>query len=226
MNNIYKTFIWLSLAIACVALFLSLTVRTGDTVLSVGGITNYDSLQLQPEVSGDNALDVRDSSGTSKFVIDGSGNITTLSGTVAVSGDITATGAFIPDSIGSGVFTISYGGSGDTTSTLSTANVCDNTLANWLVTNISSTTLPDAKPLQDDCLGTSGSYRDFLVRNTGVATATMNFIPGASSTIQFASSTGNAIVAGGSAIVLRFYNVTTTESNSEMIEIQAFEPFN
>jgi hypothetical protein len=55
------------------------------------GTTNLSTLTLTPETSSDNALVVNNSGGTNKLVINGSGNITTMSGTVALSGASTLT---------------------------------------------------------------------------------------------------------------------------------------
>ena len=197
-------------------ILVGVLVFGGGSVLRLGGTTNYDALDVTDGYYVD-----------ASQVIDGSGNWVgtgtfTLANTLIQSGASYFTGALIADSIGSGILI-----NVDATSTILTAaNICDNTIVNRTVTDYTaSTTLPAATLLQADCLGTNGSYRDVLFRNNGTATTTMVFTAGASTTLQTASSTGTSAIAGGNSGLLRFYSVTSTESEATMIEIQVFEPF-
>ncbi len=163
MNNIYKILIWLSLAIACVALILSLTSNV--TTLPIGGVTNYDSLQLQSEVSSDNVLDIRDTSGTSKFTIDGSGNITTWSGTVSASGAFTLSGELNTQRIIEGGTKTTLTAT-STATTLTAAQVCNSAIIEWDVSGTSSTlSMASTSLVVADCSTQTGDSFRFLLRN-------------------------------------------------------------
>lgn len=146
-------------------------------------------------------------------------------GTVTLTGVNTVTGAFVVDAIGSSV---NIQTAGTATTTVTAAEICDNTLIEWAPrAAVSTATLPTAAALQADCLDVQGSYRDVLWENTGGAASTTAFSAGASSTIEYASSTGaNGPLSGADGAIIRFQNSTTTGStNSNMVKIKII-PFN
>lgn len=169
--------------------------------LNLGGTTNYD------------AMDVTDG-----YLVDAS-TVINGSGDWTGSGNMTVTGSFIPDAIGSGV---NIQTAGTATTTVTAANVCDNSIIEWAPINaVSTSTLPGAVALQADCLDIRGSYRDILWENTSLAASTTAFTAGASTTIEFASSTISVVpLSGADGAIIRFYNSTSTTSNSAMIKIK------
>lgn len=159
---------------------------------------------------------------TNQFQVDGSGNLTT-SGTIDASGAITITGAFNPDSIGSGVATQT----GAATTSVSASTICSNGIIQYAPSVASaSATLPTAVALQSDCLGNVGSYRDVLWENTSVAASTTLFAAGASTTIEYVSSTGaNGALSGADGAILRLYSSSLSTGSASMVKIKVI-PFN
>lgn len=213
MNKIDRYIPYVTLVIVVIMLF------GGSKSLALGGTTNYD------------ALDVTDGyyvDGTQ--IIDGSGNFVgaltpssivnsgalTQSGASTFSATTTVTGAFKPDAIKAGVKTLT----GSTTGTVVTAaDICDYGVLNWPATiATSSLTFPTAGTLQADCLDVEGSYTDVEIRNTGVATSTIMFTMGASSTLQVASSTtATSSMKGQTSAIFRFVSETLV-SGTNMVE--------
>ena len=114
-----------------------------------------------------------------------------------------------------------------TSTTYTAKQICDYSVINRPVTDLTATsTLPTAATLQTVgmCLEDVGSYKDVLFRNTGTATTTIVFTAGASTTIDYASSTNVSAIPGGGSMLLRFYSLTKT-AGTNMVEIQAFTPF-
>lgn len=85
MNYLERILLVAALALGVSGLFL-------PAAQLIGGVTNFDSLQLKPVSSSDNALEVENSSGTDRLVVDGSGD-TTISGSLTQSGDVSVSGA-------------------------------------------------------------------------------------------------------------------------------------
>ena len=85
-------------------LLTALVVGVMLSSLVYAGMTNFDSLTLTPESSGDNALVVNNSGGSAKFTIDGSGDVT-ASGTLALSGAQTITADMTFDGAGIDILT-------------------------------------------------------------------------------------------------------------------------
>lgn len=204
INNLYRTLVAVALIISIVGLFLP----SVSLPIVVGGVTNYDSLSLRPEVAADNALVVQNSAGTNRFVIDGSGT-STFSGFTQ----------FDRIAFGGTSLTVLSGGS---TSTLSAAQVCDSRIVEWAGDANNRLTLPSAQSLINDCLTITGGYKMLYYRNTGVNVAsTTQFVAGASSTIQVAtSSAANAATTtiNGGATALFHIILATSTSNSNMVE--------
>lgn len=110
-----------------------------------------------------------------------------------------------------------------TSVTYTAAQILDYSIINRPTTaNPATSTLPSASALQDAGLRV-GAYKDVLFRNTGNATTTIVFTAGASTTLQYASSS-SATIPGGDAAILRFYFLTKT-SGTNMVEVQMFESF-
>lgn len=81
MNNYIS---YAAAIIAVVALVVAFGVETPQVNVmtpDLSGVTNFDSLQLKPSSSSDNALEVEDSSGTDVFVINGTGSISATAAT-------------------------------------------------------------------------------------------------------------------------------------------------
>lgn len=184
MNNIYKVLI--AFAVGLLAGWLLF----GGSVL--GGVTNYDSLQLQPSSSSDNALDVRNSGGTSRFVVSGSGVIT-LSGATTLSGTLTATSDVrLKSSIETGVIsTVVGGGAG----VITNAQACDGSLVNSTAstTAASTLTLPVAENMFGDCLTTSGDSVTFFIRELSASTTV---ITAGSASTTIAIDNGGTVTLG------------------------------
>lgn len=136
---------------------------------------------------------MENSSGTDRFVVDGSGNITlsgatTVSGAGTFSGGSTLTGDI---RIASPVLT----GASSTitaaaTSSVTAAQACDNGIVNFSTTaGTGSTTLPTAASMYADCLTTTGDEVTILFRNLNSASTTI-LIAGTSSTMVFPEATG------------------------------------
>lgn len=206
-------------AIVVVVGFVLVGNQSGEVFGATVGVTRYPNSGIVAR-----CLNITTSAGTATACTDGSA---TFTGATSITGASTVTGSFTIDAIGSGVLIASGTTATNSTTSLTAANICDNNIIQWTPTVANaSATLPDGVPLQADCLDTQGSYRDILFENTGGVGSTTLFAVGASTTIEYVSSTGaNGAISGGDGTLLRFYNSTTTTGASSMVKIKVI-PFN
>ena len=236
MNNTYKVLIGL-------ALVFSLIGWTLPNVDIFGGTTNYDSLQLKPARPADNALDVRNSTGTSKFIIDGSGAVIatgtmrisgafTLGSTLGVAGagtfsdtldvigetqlaNVTAAGGELSMATSSTRFSTSTG-----TYTLTAADLCNSSIISvedWDGSASSTVTLqlPTVTTLFADCLESLGKHRwSILVRNEASAAASTTLVVAGTNIVLTSSTNSGVTIAGGQSAELTMWRLNATATSS------------
>lgn len=132
-------------------------------------------------------------------------------------GTSTLSGAFIPNSIGSGVLVLSN----TTSTTFTAAQVCANNVIRQNPQVLATTTtLPTAVALQAACLNAVGGSRTILVQNNGSATSSIGFLAGASSTIFVANGgTATTTIPQNKIGELKFFSITTDTTTSTMVGV-------
>lgn len=220
MNNLYKGLLGLALGLALIGIYLPLA-----EVLPTGGISNFDSLQLQSASSGDNALDVRNTSGTSRFVVSGSGVITlsgaatlsgvnTFSGASTFSSSLTATGESRVNRVRDTGSVLSPATS--SVVTLTAAQFCDSSLVrlgDWAPAASSTAVLnlPVAEGVFSDCLTTDGDSFSFVISNLASASGSSTLITaGSASTTLFGFDTAEDVLLGGSRALIKVWRASST----------------
>ena len=218
MNNIQKGLLGLALGLALIGIYLPLAP-------ALGGVSNFDSLQLQSAVSGDNALDVRNTSGTSRFVVSGSGVITisgdaTLSGVNAFSGastfssSLTATGESRINRVRDTGSVLSPAPS--SVVTLTVAQFGDSSLVrlgDWApaASGTAVLNLPVAEGVFSDCLTTDGDSFSFVISNLASASGSSTLITvGSASTTLFGFDTAEDVLLGGSRALIKVWRASST----------------
>ena len=161
MNNKLLSYLSFGLSIIMVVLLAMILFRFGNGVLA--GNTNYD------------AVDVTDGyyiDGTQ--VIDGSGNWIGA-GTFTLTGELNA-GSFVYGDANGALPGISFGSDHQTSTTLTAAQVCDNSVLD--IRNSTSTAntpslihVPTAASVFSDCLTAIGDIRDIVLYNTGATSS-------------------------------------------------------
>lgn len=183
---------------------------------AAGGISNFDSLDLRPEVSGDNALVVRNSSGVAQFTIDGSG-VTTLVGATSLSSSLTVAGESNLDTLIQGGDITLFNSS---VAAPTAAQVCDSSVFSWTlgVGDNGTLTLPAEDDLDSDCLAADGDMLELIVINTSSNSAsTVTITAGASTTLVGPSSTDD-IINGGNSALLKFLLLPSSELWVSVVE--------
>lgn len=210
MNIIYKVLIYAALIIAIIGLFLP---GVNKLPIFIGGITNYDSLELQPSSSSDNALRVRNSGGTDRFVVSGSG-VVTISGAAILSGTVDITGELQAARIVNGGSILSIGSVA--TSGPSAAQICNNAGATLTMTATSGAfTFPESAALYSDCLESDGKSVFWKVSNLGTVTTSAQFTAASASTTLVGDAGIEVhvsdLLTGGESAILRFYRESGTK---------------
>ncbi len=210
-----------SIGIQVLVLILIGYMAFSNSSVSLGGVSNFDSLHLKPAVAGDNALEVENNSGTDQLVVHGAGGVT-ISGTSTISGASTISGeARIAGLRRTGsVATLST----STPPVVTAAQVCGNPIWNqpdWTgrASSTDTVTLPSAGDVFSDCLTTNGdSFGPILFVNSASAAASTTLITaGASSTLIGVD--GNAdVINGGNKAYLNFHRYSATEMVVEVRE--------
>lgn len=189
---------------------------SADNVLGAVGLNRYPNSGFAVR-----SLDISTSPSSVTSLTDGAFSV---SGASTLAGTVTITGNTAIDSFKSGVN--SQSGSATTTA-LTAATLCDYGIDEWTPSVANATaTLPDAVPLQADCIDARGSSNFIWFENLSNAASTTLFVAGASTTIEYvASSTVDRVVAGGDGAKIEFINSTSTTSNSAMVKykIHIFE---
>ena len=93
MNKIDRIVLYLVAVVSIVGLFLPSAKNF------LGGTSNFDTIQLTPATASENAIDARNSAGTSMLVVDGNGT-TTISGKLKLN-NCTSNTSFNPASFSS-----------------------------------------------------------------------------------------------------------------------------
>ena len=206
MNNLYKGLLGLALGLALIGIYLPLAP-------ALGGVSNFDSLQLQSAVSGDNALDVRNTSGTSRLVVTGSGVIT-LSGASTFSSSLTATGESRINRVRDTGSVLSPATS--SVVTLTVAQFCDSSLVrlgDWApaASGTAVLNLPVAEGVFSDCLTTDGDSFSFVISNLASASGSSTLITvGSASTTLFGFDTAEDVLLGGSRALIKVWRASST----------------
>lgn len=174
-----------------------------------GGTTNYNSLQLTPAASSDNALLVEDAAGNDILTITGFG-VATFSSSTQV------------DRLryGNGYLAISA------STTLSAAQVCNNSIVDvsWSNENRLRLVFPTSTSLTADCLQAIGDQKWLYVRNLASQEASSTVLQaGPSSTIRFLSATttyegASTTIYGGWSSSIQLIYVTSSQASAAMIE--------
>lgn len=181
MNNkllSYIAVLSIILQVAVLIMFVVVLTHKGSTALA--GVTNYDSLQLQPTSVADFALDVKNSTGTSRFVIDASGNL-------VASGTNRMASLSIIDGDGSIPLIVGTAGGPSSTRTLAMTEICDNPFMNvGFDTATGTLTLPTAATMvlsTSTCLRTTGDTLGVITLRNASTTGSWTLAPGASSSL-------------------------------------------
>ncbi len=228
MNNIYKVLIG-----AAVGLLIGLVIGWALAGNSYGGVTNYDSLQLQPSSSSDDALDVRNSGGTSRLVVSGSGVITlsgatTISGTAALSSTLTVSGETQLSTLVHGGDELSMASSTTRFSsstgvyTMTAADICNNSIISvedWTgaPTGTAIFALPTVTTLFADCLDTHGDVKEFLFRNeASTAGSSTRIVAGTNIVLTESdnSSGADVVIAGSNSATIKLWRLNATATSS------------
>jgi len=222
MNKIDR----IALYLAVVGVVILLIVSAGQRN-TLGGMTNYDSLTLQPETNAENALVVKNHAGTTQLTVYGSGGMTfsgtstisgasTLSGAVTASGGLTSSGAFSATSDTRLRSPVSTGASSTLTKAATTsipaATACDGGLVSWnpSVETVGTTTLPQANAMIADCLTTVGDEVSLIFRNLSTATTTQIIVASTTSDIIVGPGTADDLIAAGGWTEMKFQNIDGT----------------
>lgn len=193
MNNLYNKIVWLSLAVACIGLFLPFASRIPSvSIPSLRGVTNYNNIELQPEAANDNIalLRMRDFAGVLKYDFSTSGRITAASGTTYLSNPV------VRDRNNS-IPTIQDAANSTSTRALTGAEICQNPVLNVTFTTATGTlTLASSSDMVAQCLQVAGDKFAFPI------------------TIHNASGTGNFVIQRGTSSSLEsaFLASSTTAS--------------
>lgn len=181
-----------SIGVQVLTLILVAVVVFGGSSQVLGGMTNFNSLTLQPETASDDVLVVKNYSGTAQLTANGTGGIT-VSGTSTFTGDtrvasLVNTGASTTISTATGAATV-----------LTAAYACD---AGFVNTNASTTsastlTLPSATTMFADCLTTNGDDTTVSIKNLSASSTVIT--AGASTTIAIDNGGTVTLGALGSA---------------------------
>jgi len=141
------------------------------------GVTNYDSLELQPASAADNALRVRNFSGTNIVLVDGRGSST-------ISGVFRASNPTYTALVNS--TSVVRGDQGVTSSivTLTAVQTCNRTITNIGIETVTGTVnMAAANTLTAHCFSRLHDVHSFWLRNASSA-GNWNLGNGASSTLQ------------------------------------------
>ena len=200
-----KLLSYLTLALVLVVLFFVIGGGFGG-----GGVTNYDSLDLLPIQSSENALVVRNSDGTAQLTVSGSGGVTFASGTI-LSSTLDVTGETHLQRLIQGGTVATFTSSA---TVVTAAEVCASSVFSYSIapTGAAGTlTLPTKATLDSDCLSTNGDMMDLIIINTNANSAsTVTVTAGTSTTLV--GIDGNAdVISGGDSALLKFVPLSSTE---------------
>ena len=201
MNKLLASVAVAALVLALIAL-VSVVNKDG---IKLGGITNFDEVDVTDGYRVDNTV-----------VVDGSGN---WDGAVTAGSASTFTAADFSGELEAALIeegTLVTRTAGATT-TISAANFCDANVVSWAPSEaLASTTLPATGDVIADCLTTDGDSVTFLFRNT-TTTSLTSVVVGDASTTLVASAAGDDQIDGGNEALITGWR---TGASTMVIEIE------
>lgn len=164
--------------------------------LSLGGTTNFDTVDVSDGYRVDNTERISGTGGASFTTGTFS---STLSATGETRAPVVETGS---------VTTLTLGAA---TTSITAAQACDSNVIAWAPGVSASSTLPTAAAMFADCLTTNGDFVQFIFNNDSATSGNTNVIVAAASTTLIGPGTGDDIIAIGTSAIVKLIRVSATE---------------